>query len=124
LKHHIEPNGMGDRSPLQIELNASCWRSATSTGIPGSSLNCLPSFVVIGAPRSGSTTLFDNLKKHPRLLLWDTWDNKELNFLNSVAKYDRYYAEALPPLPLGLDAVTGEASVRYFMHPQVRVDDN
>ena len=47
------------------------------------------------------------------------WDDKELNFLNGVGKYDRHYAEALPPIPLDLNAVTGEASVRYFMHPQV-----
>eukprot|EP00750_Incisomonas_marina_P000691 INCI10462.2.p1 GENE.INCI10462.2~~INCI10462.2.p1 ORF type:complete len:594 (-),score=75.08 INCI10462.2:376-2157(-) len=119
MLHHIPPDAQDVRSGLQVQLNASCWRQPTSTGIPSSNLNCLPSFVLIGAPRSGSTTLFDNLKKHPRLLLWDTWDDKELNFLNAVAKYDRYYAEALPPLPAGLDAVTGEASVRYFMHPQV-----
>ena len=86
MLHHIPPDAQDVRSGLQVQLNASCWRQPTSTGIPSSNLNCLPSFVLIGAPRSGSTTLFDNLKKHPRLLLWDTWDDKELNFLNAVAK--------------------------------------
>ena len=52
-------------------------------------------------------------------MLWDMWEDKELNWLNLVGKYDRLYAEALPPINIGLDAVNGEASVRYFMHPQV-----
>ena len=69
-----------------MATNTSCWHVPTTTGIPSGSLNCLPSFVLIGVPRSGSTTLFDALKKHPQLLLWDTWEDKELNFHNAKAK--------------------------------------
>jgi tetratricopeptide (TPR) repeat protein len=123
MKHKIAPSGNEDRSALQVKLNATCWKkpSGWKGGLSQAAtmINCLPSFVIIGAPRCGSTTLFNNLKAHPQIMLWDTWEDKELNFLNMVAKYDRLYAEALPALKIGLDAITGEASVRYFMHPQV-----
>lgn len=110
-------------SPLQRKLNVSCWtKRPMGVSRTVSKLTCLPTFVIVGTPRSGSTTLFDNLKKHDNIMLWDSWEDKELNFLNWNGKYDRYYAEALPPMPIGLDAITGEASVRYFMHPQVGVE--
>ena len=119
--HNIPPNAQDLRSDIQVQLNASCWQKTPATSSRSAvKLNCLPSFVLIGAPRSGSTTLFDNLKRHDNIMLWETWDDKELNFLNWKGKYDRHYAEVMPPLPAGLNAITGEASVRYFMHPQVR----
>lgn len=77
-------------------------------------INCLPSFILIGTARSASTTTFDTLKLHPKLLLWETFDEKELNYWNQDAVGARDYAEKLPPIPIGVDAITG---ARHWLLP-------
>jgi Ca2+-binding EF-hand superfamily protein len=117
LSYHQEPpNALHLQTPTQKRTNAQCWRNKDK---PDEAISCLPSFVLIGTARSASTTTFDVLKKHPKLLLWESFDEKELNYWNQEAIGARDYAEKLPPIPVGIDAITGEGSVRYFLHPQV-----
>lgn len=73
-----------------------------------------PDFVVIGAQRSGSTSLYDYLTQHPRIV---PAAMKELKYF--TAFHDRpwgWYRRQFPaPLPQG--TLTGEATPYYLFHP-------
>lgn len=73
-----------------------------------------PDFVVIGAQRSGSTSLYDYLTQHPRIA---PAAMKELKYF--TAFHDRpwgWYRRQFPaPLPQG--TLTGEATPYYLFHP-------
>ena len=81
-----------------------------------SSLRSLPDFIVIGAPRSGTTSLWELLSVHPDVR---PAIRKELHF------FDFHYQRGLPwyrahfPLTRSMPAgaVTGEAIPNYLGHP-------
>lgn len=72
----------------------------------------IPSFILIGAQKAGTTWLWHNLKQHPEL---DLPAAKEIHFFGAVELYRKgtgwYYQhfEGLNP-----DKVTGEASTTYL----------
>jgi hypothetical protein len=73
-----------------------------------------PDFLVIGAQRSGSTSLYAYLTQHPQVA---PAAQKEVKFFSTF--FDRgwgWYRRQFPdPLPAG--AVTGEATPYYLFHP-------
>jgi hypothetical protein len=74
----------------------------------------LPSFLLIGAMKSGTTTLYWYLREHPDVFMTSP---KEPNFFNDhwhrgVGWYERLFAGA------GAARARGEASVRYTSYPQ------
>ena len=78
----------------------------------------LPNFLVIGAQRSGTTSLFQVLKRHPQIFIPDV---KEVNFFfhdnhyrRGVEHYQAYFAEATADTP-----AVGEASPGYICKPGV-----
>jgi hypothetical protein len=78
----------------------------------------LPNFLIIGAQRSGTTSLFQVLKRHPQIFLPDI---KEVNFFfhdnhyrRGVEYYQTFFAEAPPSADL-----VGEASPGYLCKPEV-----
>jgi hypothetical protein len=74
-----------------------------------------PDFVVAGMPRAGTTFLYHNLQRHPRIHL--PW-RKELNYLN--LHRDRgpdWYAEQLAGA--GPGQVIGDVEPGYFLDPDV-----
>ena len=73
----------------------------------------LPSFLLIGAMKSGTTTLYWYLREHPDVFMATP---KEPNFFNDhwhrgVGWYERLFAAA------GAAQARGEASVRYASYP-------
>jgi hypothetical protein len=73
----------------------------------------LPSFLLIGAMKSGTTTLYWYLREHPDVFMATP---KEPNFFNDhwhrgVGWYERLFARA------GAARARGEASVRYASYP-------
>ncbi len=93
----------------------------------------LPSFLVIGAQRAGTTTLFDQLLRHPDLhgpvggrgeL---TWADKEIHFFDERFLLGATWYRSFFPLTLrrrrararGGDVVAGEATPYYIFHPLV-----
>jgi hypothetical protein len=78
----------------------------------------LPDFVVIGAQRAGSTSLFDYLGRHPRVV---PPSHKEIHFFDqNFFRGERWYRSHFPPA-LRVRAVsgrTGEASPYYLFHPE------
>ncbi|MBU1156276.1 MAG: sulfotransferase domain-containing protein [Proteobacteria bacterium] len=78
----------------------------------------LPSFLVIGAQRSGTTSLFQVLRRHPQVFIPDV---KEVNFFfhdnhyrRGVEYYQSVFADAAPS-----SLAVGEASPGYICKPGV-----
>ena len=93
----------------------------------------LPSFLVIGAQRAGTTTLFDQLLLHPDLhgpvggRGEVTWADKEIHFFDERFLLGPTWYRSFFPLTLrrrwartrGGDVVAGEATPYYIFHPLV-----
>ena len=74
-----------------------------------------PDFIIIGAQKCGTSTLFNHLRKHPDIQLPK---KKELHFFDEnfsmgLAWYLRFFNKKEAPVPV----CTGEASPYYFFHP-------
>ena len=95
-------------------------RMATAKG------RALPDFVIIGAPKCGTTSLFSYLCSHPLVLRSTT---KEVHYVDrerNLARGDRWYRAWFPPVATlervgreyGADrAICGEATPNYLTHP-------
>jgi hypothetical protein len=93
----------------------------------------MPSFLVIGAQRAGTTTLFDQLLTHPDLhgpvggRSEVTWAGKEIHFFDERFLLGPTWYRSFFPLALrrrrararGGDVVAGEATPYYIFHPLV-----
>ncbi len=84
-----------------------------------SSLRPLPHFLIIGAARAGTTSLYSYLVRHPSV---SAPTHKEihffdLNFERGLSWYRRHFPLNLPGIRHG--AVSGEASPYYLFHPAV-----
>lgn len=82
-------------------------------------LRLLPEFLVIGAARAGTTSLYSYLVGHPAV---STPSHKEihffdLNFERGLDWYRRHFHAVLPGNRSGM--LTGEASPYYLFHPAV-----
>jgi hypothetical protein len=83
----------------------------------GNNLFLKPQFLIIGAQRSGTSSLFHYLSQHPDLSLPKV---KELHFFDMM--YDmgfEWYCEQFPRRDHSGDKMTGEASPYYLFHPLV-----
>ena len=77
-----------------------------------------PALIIIGAQKAGTTTLFDLLSLHPRII---PPMEKEISFFNSDQRYSegmRRYFKRFPKKPLAPGPmITLEASPDYFYSP-------
>lgn len=102
---------------------AALWRQAVGLrrrlwGMPTAARRALPDFVLIGAQRSGTTSLYEFLRGHadvrwPPLVKSPHW------FDTNYTASRRWYRSHFPLAPSGRDWVTGEASPYYLHHPYV-----
>lgn len=101
--------------PTRHDLHRlSVWRLATA------SWRALPDFIIIGAQKAGTTTVYDNLLKHPQVMPADI---KEVHFFDThwqagVNWYRAHFARR-GEMRAGQGAVTGEGSPYYLFHPLV-----
>lgn len=78
----------------------------------------LPTFLVIGAMKAGTTSLYHYLRDHPQVFMPDT---KEVNFFNPLRNWRRgiaWYEQQFNAAPPGTTAV-GEASTSYTKYPWI-----
>jgi len=87
--------------------------------IATSPMRILPSFIIIGAKKCGTTSLFHYLSEHPDIGE-PTW--KEISYFNiHFAKGKLWYKSFFPislPKSEPQDLITGEATASYICHPQ------
>lgn len=90
-----------------------------------SELTGTPHFIIIGAQKCGTTSLYNYLVQHPQVIPPHTF--KEIHFfdLNFHQGID-WYRSQFHPLADGQDFLTGEATPYYLFHPLVpgRLFDN
>jgi hypothetical protein len=86
-------------------------------GLSGHSLARRPDFLVVSAPKTGSTWLADNLRAHPELYVPEV---KELKFFSSLYQSVDlgWYLDQFAP---GVGRVKGEASPSYALLPVARI---
>jgi cytochrome c-type biogenesis protein CcmH/NrfG len=75
-----------------------------------------PDFIIVGAGKCGTSSLFRYLGQHPQILLPH---KKELNFF-TTENFDKgfdWYLSHFPAITDYPDFLTGEASPAYFNHP-------
>lgn len=88
-------------------------------------LRILPNFLIIGAQKSGTTTLYKYLNEHPAVERSFTQEVHyfDLNFHRGLPWYRAHFPTALRAQSFkrefGLDLQTGEASAYYMFHPLV-----
>jgi hypothetical protein len=78
----------------------------------------LPTFLVIGAMKAGTTSLYHYLRDHPQVFMPDT---KEVNFFNPLRNWRRgvgWYEACFRDAAAGTVAV-GEASTSYTKYPWI-----
>lgn len=82
------------------------------------SLRSLPHFILIGAPRCGTTSLYQHLSAHPDIL---PAFGKELHYFDIHHSLGLSWYCANFPLDRNLRAggITGEATPNYLVHPYV-----
>ena len=84
------------------------WRLATAP------LRAMPSFVIAGAPKSGTSTLYDGLATLPQVRRG--WRKEPTNFVHYPGSRFRA-AMNYPLLVPGRSFIVGDGSVEYFTHP-------
>lgn len=102
-------------------------RAARVYTVPTSSLRPLPEFLIIGAQRCGTTSLYKYLSEHPQFVS-ATLRTKGVHFFDT--RYDKGMAWYRAHFPTtlyrawfkarhGAELITGEASPYYLFHPHV-----
>src|SRR5207244_11766706 len=92
--------------------------SSTVSGLPlPSPLAMLPTFLVIGAMKSGTTSLYRYLQAHPDVYMSE---EKELNYFTGGQNWERgvsWYEAQFEKA--GSARAIGEASTNYTNYPQI-----
>ena len=94
-------------------------RSAAQVAGESEAAGTLPDFVIIGAAKAGTTSLYDLLTRHPHV---ECAALKELNYFDDDFEKGIEWYRSHFPSPRWKDgrrSITGEASPRYLFHPSV-----
>lgn len=73
-----------------------------------------PNFIIIGAGKSGTSSLYEYICSHPQII---SSLKKELRFFNYKPNFHKgvdWYLSHFPPIPQGKNLITGEATPGYF----------
>ncbi len=112
MKMKTEDNSLSDRTPLKR-----VYRVSTNW------MRLMPDFIIIGAQKGGTTSLYRYLIEHPSIApiyikephFFDIYYKKGLGWYRShfPTSLEKYYVERVQKL----DFITGEASPYYMVHP-------
>jgi hypothetical protein len=87
--------------------------------IATSPIRILPSFIIIGAKKCGTTSLFHYLSEHPNIGA-PTW--KEISYFNNHFRKGNLWYKSFFPISIpnseSQDLITGEATASYIGNPQ------
>ena len=77
----------------------------------------LPSFLILGAQKAGTSSLYNYLRQHPSLRLPQ---KKEMHFFDLYYMRGlKWYARQFPAFVFNRTKKTGEATPYYLFHPAV-----
>lgn len=77
----------------------------------------MPDFLIIGAQKCGTTSLYNYLIQHPQIL---PAAQKEIHFFDlNYSKGSDWYAAQFPAIASGSGLLSGESSPYYLFHPLV-----
>ena len=79
-------------------------------------LRMLPDFVIIGAQKSGTSSLYDFVVQHPAIL---PAAKKELHYFSLGYKKGEYWYRLRFPIRASQKLLSGEASPIYLFYPMV-----
>ncbi|MGF1540457.1 MAG: sulfotransferase domain-containing protein [Pleurocapsa sp.] len=84
-----------------------------------SPMRIMPSFIIIGAKKCGTTSLFHYLSGHPNIgaPTWKEISYFNIHFARGSLWYKSFFPISLPKLD-SQDLITGEATASYICHPQ------
>lgn len=122
LKTYSKINASESPATSQSRVRA-CHGNSSLIDQLASHLRMLPDFVIIGAMKCGTTSLYDYLAMHPEVA---PATEKEIHFFdNNFEKGLAWYCDHFPPRMRrwwarmnGRRLITGEASPYYMFHPQ------
>jgi hypothetical protein len=89
------------------------WRAA---GRQTSAVRLMPSFLIVGAQRCGTTSLFTALSQHPGVRM--PLGRKGIHYFDAAYGHDlSWYRGHFPVTRPGAHVITGESSPYYMFHP-------
>jgi hypothetical protein len=100
-------------------------QARTSFQLATASLRSLPDFLVIGAQRTGSSTVYNSLIQHPSVMpaIYKEIHYFDINFWRGVKWYKSHFPLTTRRRIIrslsGRQIITGEASPYYLFHPAV-----
>jgi len=99
----------GDMKKIRIVVAVLCFNGLLALF----SITAAPDFLILGVTKCGTTSLYDYIVKHPKILGART---KELHFFdNNYEKGIDWYHQQFPQKK-SMDELIGEATPRYFWH--------
>jgi hypothetical protein len=105
------PASAGRSAPYRVARAA--WRSAGQLTAP---VRMLPSFLIVGGQRCGTTSLFTALSQHPLVRM--PLGRKGIHFFDVAYQHDLSWYRGHFPLAIpGRHVITGESSPYYMFHP-------
>jgi sulfotransferase family protein len=106
------PDGMTDELLLQSKFNR---RQPGGLRLATAMLRSLPDFIVIGAQKSGTTSLYRYLSLHPRIR---SARIKEVHYFDQNFPFgERWYRAQFPLGAWSRGRLVGEATPDYLFHP-------
>jgi len=111
------------KSAIPTSVKRAIWRGLRLQKALTGHIRLMPDFIIIGAQRCGTTTLYNHLKRHPCCV---PADEKEIHFFDiNFKKGTTWYRTHFPSFlhkcyieyMYKQSFITGEASPYYFFHP-------
>ena len=101
-------------SPSQIKKTLRIFKDVHR--VPFSKLRALPNFIIIGAQKAGTTSLYHYLGSHPQITMSS---KKEVHYFDlNFSKGENWYRTHFPfAKSLGKETIIGESSPYYLVHP-------
>lgn len=99
--------------PAAYRVARAAWRTAGRVTAPA---HMLPSFLIVGGQRCGTTSLFTALRQHPGVQM--PFGRKGIHYFDVAYHHDlSWYRGHFPLRRPGSGLITGESSPYYMFHP-------
>ena len=121
IKHNSFRRKVRNWMAKHPQINPDTFSKVGMKRILTASSRVLPDFLVLGVHKSGTSTLYNELVKHPNIL---SAADKEIHYFNAYFGSESWYRSNFPTkkeMEKGKNgkSITGEATAQYLFHPLV-----